>query len=89
MERDEGKADGRREAAAQAGCCVVCCVLCLCVVFVLAVLRYFFTHFVTTPGDISPPFLSMIPCSNAPPQHGSHIYMHCGCVTRDKSWGVK
>ena len=68
---------------------VVCCgcvVVWLCCV--LAV-RYFFTHFVTTPGDISPPCLSMIPCSNVPPQHGSHIYMHWGCVTRGKSWGVK
>ena len=84
MEREEGKADGRRVAAARVGCCVLCvfCVLCRAT-------KLIFTHFVTTPGDISPQFLSMLTCSNAPPQHGSHIYMYWGCVTRDKSWGVQ
>ena len=61
------------------------CVFVLCVVLCIVL----FTHFVTTPGDISPPFLSMIPCSNAPPQHKSHIYMCWGCVISDKSWEVK
>ena len=65
---------------------VVCCG---CVVVLCSRSIILFTHFVTTPGDISPPFLSMIPCSNAPPQHKSHIYMCWGCVISDKSWEVK
>jgi hypothetical protein len=81
----EGKADESRVAAAWVGCCVVvflCCVLC-CVSYVL------FTHFVTTPGDISPPFLSMIPCSNAPPKPGWQTAMHSGCVSGSKKGGVQ
>ena len=45
-------------------------VFCVYVVFcVVLAVRYFFTHFVTTPGDILPQFLSMVLCSNAPPEH--------------------
>ena len=83
--RERAEAAGG-SAAAHVGCCVLW--LCGCVVLARSII-VLFTHFVTTPGDISPPFLSMIPCSNAPPQHKSHIYMCWGCVISDKSWEVK